>query len=189
MIRQVLGGSSTSLDSSTIEVGVPISDYEENFEHQRQRYSVNSDDLDFPDFDWECDGSAKCSDSTGVRRRSLSPRHVKKHAYNGASSRGSPPVRQGSPGRSPLVHSHTVDHKRKPFEDKNLHPMSASLSRLDDKKRSSIGSDSLRVPSSVAVDTRTMAMSDQSQSENGASASAKRRGLQQAHEVRTPDIE
>ncbi len=190
MIRQVQSGSSTSLDS-TIEVEVPTSDLEDSFEHQRRTYSVNSDDLNFADFDWEYDGRAKRGDSTGPRRKnSLDPHHVKRHAYNGASSGGSPPtVKHGSPGRSPLVHAHTVeDHKRMSSDDKHLHPVSSSLSRLDDKKRSSVGSDSLKVPS-VVVDTRTVVMSDQSQSENGASASAKRKGLQRTHEVRTADLE
>ncbi len=176
MVQQVFHNS----DSRTIDIQVPLSDLEESFGLQHPgRCSINSDDLNFPDFEWEREDARKRNSAS-----QLSPRHRRIHADSEGSSRGSSPgrgARRGSRGWSPLVHAHTVSspsHEKQPRNESiGNKPASSSLSRLDDVRRS--GSDSLKVPS-VAMDTR--------RSTNDVPV-AKKRGLRRSEEVQTVDLE
>ncbi len=166
MVNQVLQHS-----DNTINVQVLPSDSEDSFDMRPvKRYSVNSDELEFPDFDWERDDSHRHNSSM------QSPRHRRIQGANEGGSRGSSPgPRRGSRGWSPLVHAHTIVSPTHQKQSRNgslgNNAISSSTSRLDGS-----GSDSLQVPSAT----------HRSSHDNPV---AKRRGLHRSEEVKTVDLE
>ena len=190
VIRQVQqGGSNRALDDS-IEVHIPDSSFEDSYEMRRPANSFDSEDLEFPDFEWERDdrrhSPAPSKRSLADRASSQSPRHVQKNFDNGASSDGL--RRQSSPKGSPL-HSRSLSpslgkhHRNASLDLNKLHPGSATMPQLNDQKRALSGSmDTLK----VSPLTYSKSASDATQTENG--ASARRKGMQRAHGIGTADL-